>query len=203
MKNANTKKLSSLLSTGFSVDAKTKCRIEEKWQQKKFFVTRWWFNAMPFTNLNKMTNVEWTYWCGMFFRKSIFDEWFRFEKKFMKYSLMEDCFLSYWIQQKYPNSLYYIPSVKLIHCESTASRIANKQRIYQNIIHRYYFVKKFDKDFLAYLWTMSVFSISDFIQFKSFKVFGWYYKWLNYVKKNRKNIWNLVNQMLSQNHLAP
>ena len=34
MKNANTKNLSSLLSTGFSVNAKTKCRIEEKWQQK-------------------------------------------------------------------------------------------------------------------------------------------------------------------------
>ena len=47
----------------------------------------------------------------------------------MKYSLMEDCFLSYGIQRKHPNSLFFLPSIKMTHCESPASRIANKQRI--------------------------------------------------------------------------
>lgn len=160
-----------------------------KWQQTDFYVTTWWFNAMPFINPNNVKNIEWAPWCGMFFRKCVFDEWFRFEKNFMKYSLMEDCFLSYWIQEKYPNSLFLIPSVKMIHCESPASRIANKQRIYQNIIHRYYFVEKFRKNFIAYLWTMFIFSIFDFIQYRTFKVFYWYIKWIRYIRINRKNIW--------------
>ena len=103
----------------------------------KTFVTAWWFNVMPFKNPLHIENVEWTSGCGMFFRKSVFDEWFRFEKNFMKYSLMEDCFLSYGIQGKYKNSLFFVPNIKMTHCESPSSRIANKQRIYQNIIHRY------------------------------------------------------------------
>lgn len=158
--------------------------------QSKTYVTKWWFNVMPFIYPNKIENIEWTSWCGMFFRKSVFDEWFRFEKNFMKYSLMEDCFLSYWIQRKYSNSLFFVPSIKLTHCESPASRIANKQRIYQNIIHRYYFIKKFNKSFCAYLWTMFIFSIFDLIQYRTTKIIKYYYQWLRYVFKNKNKIWN-------------
>ena len=158
--------------------------------QSKTYVTKWWFNVMPFEYPKKIENVERTSWCGMFFRKSIFDEWFRFEKNFMKYSLMEDCFLSYWIQEKYKNSLYYVPNIKLTHCESPASRIANKQRIYQNIIHRYYFIKKFNKSFCAYLWTMFIFSIFDLIQYRTVKIIKYYSQWLKYVIKNKDKIWN-------------
>lgn len=53
------------------------------------------FNIMPLNQINALKTVEWTSGCGMFFRKKIFDEGFRFEERFMKYSLMEDCFLSY------------------------------------------------------------------------------------------------------------
>ena len=158
--------------------------------QSKTYVTKWWFIVMPFEYPKKIENVERTSWCGMFFRKSIFDEWFRFEKNFMKYSLMEDCFLSYWIQEKYKNSLYYVPNIKLTHCESPASRIANKQRIYQNIIHRYYFIKKFNKSFCAYLWTMFIFSIFDLIQYRTVKIIKYYSQWLKYVIKNKDKIWN-------------
>lgn len=158
--------------------------------QSRTYVTKWWFNVMPFEYPKKIENVEWTSWCGMFFRKSVFDEWFRFEKNFMKYSLMEDCFLSYWIQEKYKNSLYYVPSIKLTHCESPASRIANKQRIYQNIIHRYYFIKKFNKSFCAYLWTMFIFSIFDLIQYRTVKITKYYYQWLKYIIKNKDKIWD-------------
>lgn len=158
--------------------------------QSRTYVTKWWFNVMPFEYPKKMKNVEWTSWCGMFFRKSAFDEWFRFEKNFMKYSLMEDCFLSYLIQEKYKNSLYYVPNIRLTHCESPASRIANKQKIYQNIIHRYYFIKKFNKSFYAYLWTMFIFSIFDLIQYKTVKIIKYYYQWLKYVIKNKDKIWD-------------
>ena len=156
----------------------------------KTFVTAWWFNVMPFKNPLNIENVEWTSGCGMFFRKSVFDEWFRFEKNFMKYSLMEDCFLSYGIQRKHPNSLFFLPSIKMTHCESPASRIANKQRIYQNIIHRFYFIKKFNKSFCAYLWTMFIFSIFDFMQYRTVNVFKYYYLWIKYIIKNKDKIWN-------------
>lgn len=161
-----------------------------KWKQDRFFVTKWWFNAMPFNNPNYIANVQRTHWCGMFFRKSVFDEWFKFEEQFMKYSLMEDCFLSYWVQEKFPDSLFYVPEIKLIHCESPLSRIANKQRIYQNIIHRYYFIKKFNKSLLAYLWTMFIFSIFDLMQYRTIKIIKYYIQWLRYVIKNNYKIWN-------------
>jgi len=161
-----------------------------KFCKDKTYVTSWWFNVMPLKNPNYIENIERTSGCWMFFRKEVFDEWFRFEKNFMKYSLMEDCFLSYWIQKKYPNSLFFVPDVKLTHCESPASRIANKQRIFQNIIHRYYFIKKFNKSYPAYLRTMFIFSIFDFMQYKTFNVFKYYIEWLKYVKKNKDNIWN-------------
>ena len=156
----------------------------------KTYVTAWWFNVMPFKNPSHIENVEWTSGCGMFFRKSVFDEWFRFEKNFMKYSLMEDCFLSYWIQKKYPKSLFFVPNIKMTHCESPASRIANKQRIYQNIIHRFYFIKKHDKGFIAYLWTMFIFSIFDLINYRTIKIIKYYYQGLRYVFKNKDKIWN-------------
>ena len=156
--------------------------------QDKEYVTSWWFNVMPFKNPNNLVNVEWTSWCWMFFRKSIFDEWFHFETNFVKYSLMEDCFLSYWIHKKYNNSLYFVPSIKLTHCESPASRIANKQRIYQNIIHRYYFIKKFNKSYFAYLRTMFIFFCFDFYQYRTFDILKYYRQWLMYIIKNKDKI---------------
>lgn len=159
-------------------------------KQTETYVTAWWFNVMPFKNPDNLRNVEWTSWCWMFFRKSVFEEGFRFEKNFMRYSLMEDCFLSYWIQEKYANSLYFVPTIQLTHYESPASRIANKQRIYQNIVHRYLFVKKFNKSIPAYLWTMFIFSIFDSVQYRTLKIYKYYYNWLKYIFNNKTNIWN-------------
>ena len=161
------------------------------WSTKdQMCVTAGGFNILPFENPKNITNVEWTSGCGMFFRKELFDEGFRFEKQFMKYSLMEDCFLSYSIQRKYPKSLFFIPKVKMVHCETPTARIANKQRIYQNIIHRYYFIKKFEKSFLAYLRTMGIFCMFDVMQYKNLKVFTYYYKGLRYVFQHKKEIWS-------------
>lgn len=142
----------------------------------KTFITAGGFNVMPLKQPTHLQTVERTSGCGMFFRKEVFDEGFQFEKQFMKYSLMEDCFLSYAIQQKYPKSLFFVPDIQMVHYETPTARIANKQRIYQNIIHRYYFIKKFQKSFLAYLWTMIIFSLFDFLQYKTLKVFRYYYQ---------------------------
>lgn len=152
------------------------------------FVTKWWFNVMPFKNPDNITNIEWTSWCWMFFRKSIINEWFRFENRFMKYSLMEDVFFSYAINYKYPNSLFFVPNIRLVHLESPASRIPNESKIYQNIIHRYYFVKKFNLSIFAYIWTIFIFFIFDIINYKKLSIILYYYNWFIYILKNKKYI---------------
>lgn len=155
----------------------------------KFFVSKGGFNALPMKVGEKVKVAERTSGCWMFFYKSVFEQGFRFEKQFMKYSLMEDCFLSYEIQKKYPNSLFFVPNIKMVHCETPTARIANKQKIYQNIIHRYYFIKKFNKSFFCYSWTMFVFSIFDLLQYKSRKILQYYYEWIKYVLQHKKDIW--------------
>ena len=112
----------------------------------------------------------------MFFRKKIFDEGFRFEERFMKYSLIEDCFLSYAIQHKYPKTLYFVPNLRMVHRETPASRIPNKARVLQNIVHRFYFVQKFKKSIPAYLRTMLIFCIFDLINYRDIRVVYWYMK---------------------------
>jgi len=83
---------------------------------------------------------------------------------------MEDCFLSYGIQEKYPQSLYFVPDVKMIHHETPAARVANKVKIYQNAVHRFYFVKKFKKNIVAYVRTMLIFCLFDILHTKDLSV---------------------------------
>ena len=152
------------------------------------FVTSGGFNVMPLKQITTLKTVEWTSGCGMFFRKKIFDEWFRFETRFMKYCLMEDCFFSYSVQHKYPKSLYFVPGVKMVHRETPASRIPNKARILQNIVHRFYFVQKFKKSIPAYVRTMLIFCIFDLINHKDLRIIPWYVKWLSYVFSNKNKL---------------
>lgn len=151
-------------------------------------VTNWGFNAMPLVFGEQICNVEWTSWCGMAFRKKIFDEGIRFPDSFMKYSLMEDCFMSYEVHLRYPQSLFFLPEAKMIHRESPASRIPNKARILQNIIHRYLFVQKFKKSYLAYLWTMLIFIGFDLLQHRDFRIIMRYFQGLSRIWQQRKSI---------------
>lgn len=152
------------------------------------FMTRGWFNTLPFIQPEKSQTVQWTSGCAMFFRKSVLDEWFRFPDRFLKYSLMEDCFLSYAIHCTYPWSLYYIPAVKIIHHESPAGRIANREKIMQNIIHRYFFVKHFQLSVLCYLRTIFWLWLFDCMTYRSFSVIKRYTQGLYYVWRNRNHI---------------
>lgn len=156
----------------------------------EMFVTNWGFNCMPLTQNTSLKTIERTSGCWMFFRKEVLDEWYTFEERFMKYSLMEDCFLSYSINQNYPKSLYFVPSVHMIHHETPASRIPNKARILQNIVHRYYFIKKFKKSTVAYLRTMLIFCIFDLMNYRDIRVIWWYMKWLTYIFNKRNQILN-------------
>lgn len=152
------------------------------------FVTTGGFNALPFSQGKQIQTVQRTSGCGMFFRKSIIDEWFRFPERFLKYSLMEDCFLSYAIHTKYPNSLYYVPTIQLVHHESTTSRMANRAKIMQNIIHRYLFVKKFQLSIWWYIWTICLLWLLDLITYQSLSVMKRYIQGLYYIFRNKNGI---------------
>lgn len=69
-----------------------------------------------------------------------------------------------------------VPSVKMLHRETPASRIPNKARIFQNIVHRFYFVQKFKKSTVAYVRTMLIFCVFDLINYRDLRVIKWYMK---------------------------
>lgn len=92
--------------------------------------------------------------------------------------------MSYEVYSRYPDSLFFLPNAKMTHRESPASRIPNRSRILQNIIHRYYFIQKFGKSQLAYLRTMLIFMGFDLVQYRDLRVvkrycegFFWIYKY--------------------------
>lgn len=156
--------------------------------QPKAFITKWWYNIIPTSSPTRLTSVEWTHGCGMFFRKSLLDEWFRFEHRFMKYSLMEDAFFSYKIHQKYPNSLYFVPTVHMIHHKTPTARITTQERVFQEIVHRYLFVQMFAWSEFVYLWTMMVLCAFDILVYRKIALLLWYIQGISYVFSHRKNI---------------
>lgn len=155
-----------------------------------FYIGRWGFNAMPLINPKTLKTIERASGCAMFFRKHIIDTWYHFPKRFMKYSLMEDCFFSHSIYKDNPWSLYFVPDAIVTHLEIPSARIPNSSKIYQNIIHRYLFIKHFRLSLVRYLWTMLIMCIFDCITFRSLKPIFYYNKWLHYLFKHRNRIEN-------------
>lgn len=124
--------------------------------------------------------------CGMFFRKSLIDESFRFPDNFQKYSLMEDVFFSYAAYKKHSNTLIFLPNAKITHYESPIRSVPVKAKIMQNIVHRFLFVKEFGLSYAGYIWTMFVLSMFDALSYKNIKIFTWYIQGMCFVYKNHK-----------------
>lgn len=182
-------------------------------------VTKTWFNQM-FTNQPKTEqSVERTSGCGMRYRKSVFEIWYRFPEHFLKYSIMEDLFLSYgiykaingdniYIDQKNtltsrafdltnfwpygPYKLSYTPSVEMTHHESPNRSIPNYQKIRQHCIHRYIFHKTFWISMIGYIWTILLIMKLDLLTFRKISIIWEYLKSLIYIYQNKKNL-NLDN----------
>lgn len=155
-------------------------------------VTKVWFNQMFNKQPETEQIVERTSGCGMWFRKSIIDQWYRFPEYFLKYSIMEDLFLSYAIFLDYRGRLTYTPSVEMTHHESPNRSIPNYQKIRQHCIHRYIFHKTFNIRIVWYIWTMILLMALDLLMFRKVSIIREYIKSLLYVYRNRK-ILNLDN----------
>lgn len=87
----------------------------------------------------KVTPVEWLQGFNMVIRRKIFDDGIKFQKNFYKWSAGEDVFLSYQIYKKYTNSLFYVPSLRVAHFQSTISRDTNEVLIRMKILYKFIF----------------------------------------------------------------
>ena len=166
------------------------------WNQNQQIVTRFGFNQMFDKQPEVESNVQWTSGCGMRYRKSVFESWNRFPKHFLKYSIMEDLFLSYGIYLensaascgagKY--SLTHTPSVEMTHHESPNRSIPNHQKIRQHCIHRYIFHKTFHISMIWYIWTIILLMKLDLLTFRKISIIWEYFKSLIYIYQNSKNL---------------
>ncbi len=107
----------------------------------------------------KESNAQWLNGCNMFYRKDIFKkDNLSFNPDFIRWSFGEDAMLGYQVYKKYPNSLKYIPSLKIKHHHSQEKSLTNSEFIKMQIIYRYVFWKKeiYNNNFLnllCYLWS--------------------------------------------------
>lgn len=164
------------------------------WGLNQQIVTKNWFNQMFSKQPQAEDIVQRTSGCGMRYRKWVFDAWHRFPKYFLKYSIMEDLFLSYEIYLDNKDNLTYTPLVEMTHHESLNRSIPNYQKIRQHCIHRYIFHKTFDIAVSWYIRTIIMLMILDLVTFRRISIVREYFKSLLYICHNKKNLnlgsWN-------------
>ncbi len=106
-------------------------------------------------NLDKTQNIEWAFGCNMFVKKELFDE-FKFYEDFERWSFTEDAMFSYEIYKKYPDSIYYLPELKLKHTNEQSGKLLQEQALRMRVVYRYIFWRRLVYDgissFLQYLW---------------------------------------------------
>lgn len=125
---------------------------------------------------NNIQNVSSIIWCNMFFRSSLSKE-FSFESWMKKCWDADDTFFSYSIQNKYPNSLFYIPTARLYHFESPAWRMIKLEKFNQILYHRFIFWKKYNFSMITYYWWTLWFLIWTLLQSDNkMKVINEYFK---------------------------
>ncbi len=107
------------------------------------------------SRVSKIQNCEWLSGIGNY-RKKVFEE-FTFDESLKGYALGEDKLFSYPIFERYPKSLYIIPSIQCEHHHAESGRPKDKKWVKMKINYTYYLWKKLFKKhgFLAkmsYLW---------------------------------------------------
>ena len=93
------------------------------------------------------------------YKREVFNE-FCFDTNLKRWGFMEDLDFSYRVYKKYPQSLYAVPSAKIIHKESKEARLPNRTSIYMITIYWFYvfFKDVFSNSVLnlvAFLWALT------------------------------------------------
>lgn len=127
-------------------------------------------------NLTQEHDIQWLYGCNMCLRKRVFDEGFKFNDKFLRWSFGEDVMFSYSIYKKYPGSLKYLPGLAIKHNEGTSNKMLNEQVLRMKIIYRYIFwrkevYRKGTLDVVAYIWSQAGQAGLDLLKHPSWRTF--------------------------------
>lgn len=120
-------------------------------------------------NLEKEQVVEFLYGCNMVVRKRVFEEGFRFHKKFIRWSFGEDVEFSHKIHKAHPGSLMCLPSLHLTHHGEPSKHLSNAQVTRMKIVYRYVFWSQTVSDgswyfLLFYLWSQVGLSVFEIVQ---------------------------------------
>jgi GT2 family glycosyltransferase len=104
----------------------------QRWNLKRLAFATLFHTVVPSKNTCAMFNyptiLDHTVRCAsllgsnMAFRRSVFQEGFRFDQNLEKYSFMEDALLSHQVNTKHPGSLFITPHAKCVHLETKKDR---------------------------------------------------------------------------------
>ena len=136
--------------------------------------------------------------CGhdMFFRKSVFDQWYRFPEWMEKYSHREDSFFSLQITQDHPNTLFYFPEAKIKHFQSPAGRIIKKEAIKQITCHLYIYFKQFHFPLWKFYRQVLGFCIKEISTNKNkAEIISSYYQSIVFLLQNKGNITKIKEKL--------
>ena len=146
---------------------------------------------------NKEHPVQWL--CGghLACRRTVFDEGFRFNKDFIRWSCGEDAMLSYQIYKHYGHrSMMHVPDFKLIHYNSEEISVQNQQIVRMMIIYKFIFwhkevYQKSTWNFLCYCYGQLYTILSLLcVPTKQKKKLKWFFDSYKYLIKNWSSIAN-------------
>ena len=127
-------------------------------EENKLKVRRSGASILP-NSLTKAITVQRLSGCCCCYKREVFHE-FCFDTNLKRWGFMEDLDFSYRLYKKYSQSLYAVPSTKIIHKASKEARLPNRAIIYMTTIYWFYVFFKdiFESSVLnliAFLWALT------------------------------------------------
>lgn len=132
-------------------------------------------------------------WSTMSYRKCIMDQWFRFPDWMERYSYGEDMFFSFSINQRYKDSLYYLPMAKIDHYRSSKARMISKEKIKQILLHSFIYYYNSHRKTRYWFIFLIAFIYYFFSYFNPKMIIILFLSVFKYIYINKKNILNNPN----------
>ena len=94
----------------------------------------------PASRRPRLHAVEWLHGGHCVLRRRVFDEGFRFNPDFVRWSYCEDVMLSYAVRKRYgPGSLLFVPGFRQVHHESPETSLSDDGAVRMIVVHRFAF----------------------------------------------------------------
>ena len=94
----------------------------------------------PASRRPRLHAVEWLHGGHCVFRRRVFDDGFRFNPDFVRWSYGEDVMLSYAIRKRYGRgSLLFVPGFRQVHHESPETSLSDDAAVRMIVVHRFVF----------------------------------------------------------------